>query len=179
MSSKLKIQKDLINITCECGYKNIKQLSNYLSSFNSKNTSTTHPFTEILNDIAKGYQHLSTYFTSLKNKQTNKYIETINRVESSYQQSTQRNNNILSLMRILINNYDGSTEMKVDLTSNLINIFICKESNSADGVVNYFKNYSIIQKKKINIADVKNVKTIKDRDYPLSLFRLKDKRIAA
>ena len=82
-------------------------------------------------------------------------------------------------MRILINNYDGSTEMKVDLTSNLINIFICKESNNADGVVNYFKNYSIIQKKKINIADVKNVKTIKDRDYPLSLFRLKDKRIAA
>ena len=82
-------------------------------------------------------------------------------------------------MRIVINNYDGSTEMKVDLTSNLINIFICKESNSADGVVNYFKNYSIIQKKKINIADVKNVKTIKDRDYPLSLFRLKDKRIAA
>ena len=82
-------------------------------------------------------------------------------------------------MRILINNYDGSTEMKVDLTSNLINIFICKESNSADGVVNYFKSYSIIQKKKINIADVKNVKTIKDRDYPLSLFRLKDKRIAA
>ena len=81
-------------------------------------------------------------------------------------------------MLILINNYDGSTEMKVDLTSNLINIFICKESNSADGVVNYFKSYSIIQKKKINIADVKNVKTIKDRDYPLSLFRLKDKRIA-
>ena len=83
-------------------------------------------------------------------------------------------------MRILINNYDGSTEMKVDLTSNLINLFICKESNSADGVVNYFKNYSIIQKKKISVADVKNVKTtIKDRDYPLSLFRLKDKRIAA
>ena len=81
-------------------------------------------------------------------------------------------------MRILINNYDGSTEMKVDLTSNLINIFICKESNNADGVVNYFKSYSIIQKKQINIADVKNVKTIKDRDYPLSLFRLKDKRIA-
>ena len=82
-------------------------------------------------------------------------------------------------MQILITNYDGSMEMKVDLSSNVINISECKERNSVEGVINYFKNYSIIQKKKINIADIKSVKTITDKDYPISLLRLKDKRIAA
>ena len=175
---KLKIQKDLINITCKCGYKNTQKISTYLSTITSKKTSTNNPLIEMLNDINKGYQHLLSYFTFLKNNKISQLTETINRIESSYEESIQRNNNILFLMQILITNYDGSNEMKVDLSSNVINISECKERNSVDGVINYFKNYSIIQKKKINIADIKSVKTITEINNPISLLRLKDKKIA-
>ena len=58
-----------------------------------------------INEINNGYEHLLTYFRTLKNEHISQLIQTINKIETSYEESYQRNNNMLSFIKILINNY--------------------------------------------------------------------------
>ena len=49
-------------------------------------------------------------------------IRTINTIESSYEESYNRNMSMLSFIKKLIDNYDGSVEMKNNILDNEINI---------------------------------------------------------
>ena len=62
---------------------------------------------------------------------------------------------MLSFMQILIDNYDGSTEMKNYILDTQINIYECKDSSNSNEVIKYYKNYNIIEK--INIEEVKKI----------------------
>ena len=57
--------------------------------------------------------------------------------------------NMLSFLQILIDNYDGSAEMKNNIMNNKINIYKCKENVNADELIKFYKEYNIIEK---NIA---------------------------
>ena len=72
-------------------------------------------------------------------------IKQINDLESSYEQSIKENTDVLSLIQKLIDNYNGSKMMErnIILNSN-IQIYKCKNDNSLDNVINYYKTYSII-----------------------------------
>ena len=54
----------------------------------------------------------SSDFNTYKNELINNYLKQINELESSYEESYKRNMNMLSYIKILINNYDESVEMR-------------------------------------------------------------------
>ena len=104
----------------------------------------------------------------------------INSIESSYEDSYNRNKNMLSFLQILIDNYDGSVEMKNSILAHKINISKCKENANVDDLIKYYNEYNIIEKKKINIEEVKCIKTITDHiNIVYFLLPLKGKRIAS
>ena len=51
---------------------------------------------------------------------------------------------MLSFIQILINNYDGSKEMKKNILINDINIYQCKYSKNIDEVIKYYNEYTIL-----------------------------------
>ena len=74
----------------------------------------------ILLKLNKGYQHLNTYFQSLKAEHINQLLTIINDIKSSYEESYNRNTNVLSFIKILIDNYDQSNEMRNAILSSHI-----------------------------------------------------------
>ena len=68
----------------------------------------------------KGCRHLNTYFQSLKAEHINQLLTIINDIESSYEESYNRNTNVLSFIKILIDNYDQSNEMRNAILSSHI-----------------------------------------------------------
>ena len=131
-----------------------------------------------LKKLIKDIEHLLTYFNTLKNEQITQLIERINTVEASYEDCYQRNNNMLSLLQILMDNYDGSIEMKNNILNNKINIYKCKDNMQIDDsydLVQYYNDYIIVNKK-----EIEEVKLITDhRSNVHSLLLLKYKRIAS
>ena len=62
--------------------------------------------------IEKGYKFLNSDFNTYKDELINNYLKQINELESAYEESYNRNMNMLSFIQILINNYDESIEMR-------------------------------------------------------------------
>ena len=62
---------------------------------------------------------------------------------------------MLSYIQILIDNYDGTTEMKNYILDTHINIYECKDSTNSNEVIKYYKEYNIIEK--INFEEVKTI----------------------
>ena len=87
-------------------------------------------------------------FNTYKNELINEYIKQINELESAYEESYNRNMNMLSFIQILINNYDESIEMKNSILSNNINYLqyneiselLCKNFEQS-GLELYLKEY--------------------------------------
>ena len=179
--SNIVLDKDNVNINCQCGYcytMNIKEFIKKCSYNKPNNTANNNTFSDIITDINKGYKHLSTYFKTLKNKHINHLLRSINQIESSYEESFNRNTNILSYIQILIDNYDGSIEMKNNIMNNKIKIYKCRIKEDFDIVLKYYNDYTIIEN--INIEKIKCIKTItKHLKSVPSLLLLKDKRVAS
>ena len=177
--TNIVLDKDNAHINCQCGYCTIMNVNNIMNDINQINEYKSKTFSCIINDIKKGNDHLLTYFKTLKNHYINQLKNTINEVESSYEDSINRNKNLLSFLQILIDNYDGSIKMKNNILDNEINIYKCNDNANVDDVIKYYKEYTIIEKK-LNIEEVKCSKTIIDHTNIVnSLLFLKDKRVAS
>ena len=150
---------DNVHIKCYCSIMNVKHLISRLNHNKSTTVTDDKSFNDIITDRNKGYEHLSTYFKSLKNVHISQLIKVINKVESSYEGSYKRNMNMLAFIKILIDNYDGSVEMKNNILENKINIYQCPENSNVNDLINYFGEYNISNKKTTN-EEVKCVKTI-------------------
>ena len=132
----------------------------------------------IINDINKGYEHLLTYFNTVKSYNINLLLSLINSIESSYEESYNRNMSMLSSLQILLDNYDGTIEKKNNILDHKINIYKCEENADIEELIRYYNEYNIIEK--INIEKVKCIKTITGHTSNVnSLLLLKDKRIAS
>ena len=181
------IDKDNVQTSCHCGYYtwNVNEIIEFRKELNlfkqNTNFNKSKTFSDIINDINKGYEHLATYFMTIKNEKINHLLSTINSIESSYEESYKRNMNMLSYLEILIDNYDGSIKTENNIMKNKINISKCKENPNIDDIIKYYNEYYIVEnKKKINIEEIKCIKTITDHtDCVYSLLLLKDKRIAS
>ena len=86
-------------MNCKCGFS---------SSMNIKNIpiGDNHIFKEIKIDLEKGYKFLNSDFNTYKDELINNYLKQINELESAYEESYNRNMNMLSYIQTLINNYD-------------------------------------------------------------------------
>ena len=177
--------KGNVHINCQYGYSySMKNNANH-NQFNHNKPNNipndNKPFSDIITDINKAYKHLLTYFKTVKDENINELFSLINKIESSYEKSYKRNKKMLSFLQILIDNYDGSIEMKNTIMSNKINIYQCGKILNLYDLIEYFNEYNIIEKKKrTNAKDFKCIKTITEHTSSVfSLLLLKDKRIAS
>ena len=131
-----------------------------------------------INEINKEYEHLLTYFTTLKDNHINNLLGIINSIKKSYEDSYKRNMNMWSFLQKLIDNYDGSVEGKKTKENSTINIYQCKKNANDDDVIKYYNEYKIFEKKRIE--EVQYIKIITGHKNTVnSLLPLKDKRIAS
>ena len=126
------LDKKVIKMKCECGFS---------SSMNFKNIPIGHNnnplFKDIKLDLEKGKKFLNSDFNTYKNELINNYLKQINELESAYEESYNRNMNMLSFIQILINNYDESIEMKNSILSNNIKIAECLDNKHIDELIKY------------------------------------------
>ena len=113
------------------------------NTVNNENKANNIELNEIGYDLQKGNEHLNSYFKSLKNKHISHLIETINEIESAYDQSYHRNVNILQFIELLIDNYEESKDI---ILNNKINVYQCDNPNNISNVIRYYNQYYINQK---------------------------------
>ena len=113
---KYSLDKQFINMYCECGFSSLMNIKNIPIGDNNN-----HIFKEIKIDLEKGKKFLNSDFNTYKNELINEYIKQINRIESAYEESYKNNMNILIFIQTLIDNYDESVEMKnsIDINNNI------------------------------------------------------------
>ena len=122
--TQINIDKNNIDFQCQCSYNLKKKCKDYFKSFKKeRNNQITQSLQDIINDVNQGKEHLRSYFTTLKNEHINQLISTINAIESSYEDSYNRNMNMLAFIDTLIDNYDESDEMKKVINNNKVNIY--------------------------------------------------------
>ena len=121
----------------------------------------------------------SSDFNTYKDELINEYLKQINELESAYEESYNRNMNMLSFIQILINNYDESVEMRNCILNNCIKIAECLDNKNINELIKYYNGYNI-RIESVKIEDIKSIKTITDHtDDVYSLLRLKDGKVAS
>ena len=143
----ISLDSDIIHINCKCSYHfelNIKDFINYSKKEELHRNIQDDALKAITDKVTRGTEDLLTYFTILKNEHINQLLRLINKLESSYEDSLNRNKNMLSFIQILIDNYDGSTEMKDNILNYYIKIYEYKERNDINVLSSSFTRTSAI-----------------------------------
>ena len=104
---KYALYKQFIKMNCKCGFSSSMKINTIPIGDNNN-----HIFKEIKIDLEKGYKFLNSDFNTYKDELINEYLKQINELKSAYEESYNRNMNMLSFIQILINNYDESVEMR-------------------------------------------------------------------
>ena len=175
---RLSIVKNEVRIICKCGYTSLMNLSDYLSSLPS-HPPTKPPSTEfsiVKNRIIDAQQHLSTYFKSLKDGIINKLLQKIAQINSAYETSITTNTNILSLITLLIENYNGSSIMRNNIINNSsFHIYNCDDELSFTSIIKFFNEYNIISSREFTIDKLTCERTINEHSASVnSLLLLND-----
>ena len=110
---KYSLDKQFIKMNCKCGFSSSMKINTIPIGDNNNPL-----FKDITIKLEKGNQFLNSDFNTYKNELINEYIKQINELESSYEESYNRNINMLSYIQILINNYDESVEMRNCILNN-------------------------------------------------------------
>ena len=129
---KYALDKQFIEMNCKCGFSSSMKINTIPIGDNNN-----HIFKEIKIDLEKGYKFLNSDFNTYKDELINEYLKQINELESAYEESYNRNMNMLSFIQILINNYDESIEMKNSILSNNIKIAECLDNKHIDELIKY------------------------------------------
>lgn len=180
--TKIQLFNNFCFINCYCGYsisKNVKEFLN--NNTNSQKNKIPDIFADIVNNITEANEHLDNYFTSLKEKQISQLRHKIDIIQTSYEESYTKNKNILTFLKILIDNYDDSNELKNTILNNSnIQIYTCDNTKNIKDIIRYYKEYSILEISNSMLDDLKCEKTINDHTLIVnSLIRLRDNRIAS
>lgn len=175
---RLSIVKNEVHIICKCGYSSLMHLSDYLSSLPSHPPAKlpTPEFEVVKDRIIDAQHHLSTYFKSLKDTIINELLHQIDQINSAYETSITNNTNILSLITLLIDNYNGSSIMRNNIINNSsFHIYNCEDELSFTSIIKFFNEYNIISPREINIDKLTCERTIAEHsDSVNSLLLLKD-----
>ena len=127
---KYALDKKVIKMKCECGFSSSMKINTIPIGDNNNPL-----FKEIKLDLEKGKKFLNTDFITYKDELINNYLKQINELESSYEESDNRNMNMLSYIQTLINNYDESVEMRNCILNNCIKIEQCKDNKNINELI--------------------------------------------
>ena len=120
---QLEIEFNDIIIRCQCGYENIMPIKDYLSIIRKIPSNNNILWNNESIDycklsVNKAKTYLDTYFTLKKNNIINDLLLLISKIESAYENSYNRNNNVLSVLTILIDNYNNDDVMYSNIINN-------------------------------------------------------------
>lgn len=188
-----------ITIKCNCRYEKTINIKEYVNEYGDLRREND-PFFAKKIEIKKGYEHINSYFKSIKDYHTTKLLSQIKEIESSYENSYNKNKSILTLLELLIQNYDGSEVMKHNILNTKLTIYNCNYSNNLNEVIKYFNEFTIKEDRKgylnndirkestfmlksskeKSIYDIKAFRIIKDTTKSInSLILLRDRKIAS
>ena len=164
---------------CKCELFLCKQCNiNLHQSHESITLFDVKPITLLTNKINEGYNHINLYCNQLKNNRINYYISQINQLEYSYQSFKQKNYSILAQLKLVINHNRYQNDYLV-FNSNEINLSKCINDNDKDEIIQYYKNYKILEES-IDINHIKKIKTISQHNNSVnSLLLLRDGRLVS
>ena len=97
----ISLDSDIIHINCKCSYHfelNIKDFINYSKKEELHRNIQDDALKAITDKVTRGTEDLLTYFTILKNEHINQLLRLINKLESSYEDSLNRNKNMLAFI---------------------------------------------------------------------------------
>ena len=149
---KIYLKDGIINTNCQCGYYSNMSIKEFIKIYKrdkSHNIINNDTFKDITTRITEANEHLLNYCKVIKDEHMRRLIDLMNRVESTYEESYNRNKDMLTFLEILIDNYDGSIEMKNNILNYTLNIYHCKDRKNIDEVIKYYKEYNIIEKKRL------------------------------
>ena len=160
---------DLLRDYCCCSYQCI----------------TNTKLAEITIDINRNFFNFIHHLKYIKQNLMTQLIKQLNDLESSYEKCITENTAIFCLLQILIDNYNYSEEMETNIVLNSnIQDFHCKNNDSVEDVINYFKTYSIIEATYKDpsfdlVKDITITKTFPRESIVSSVIVLQDKRVPA
>ena len=129
---KYALYKQFIKINCECGFSSLRKINTIPTGHNNNPL-----FKELKSDLEKGKKFLNSDFNTYKDDLINNYLKQINELESAYEESYNRNMNMLLYIQTLINNYDESVEMRKCILDNCIKIEQCKDNKNINELIKY------------------------------------------
>lgn len=81
---------------------------------------------------------MENYFSNIRNIHIETLLKQLNDIDSTYEDSYNRNINILYFLKVLFDNYDGSNIMKQNMNNNSnITIYTCQNQTN----INYYREY--------------------------------------
>ena len=145
---------------------------------------TNTKLAEITIDINSNFFNFIGRLKDIKQNLMTQLIKQLNDLESSYEKCITENTAIFCLLQILIDNYNDSKEMETNIVLNSnIQYCYCKNNDSVEDVINYFKTYSIIEATYKDpsfdpVKDITITKTFPRESIISSVIVLQDKRVA-
>ena len=145
------------------------------------------PTIPLTNKLSEKFVFINSYCNQLKINKINNHIFKINQLEHSYQWFKTINNDILTIMLIIVNNYYNN-HYNYYLKKNIKNIlsFInnnwnkCHDYTNDDIIIKYYNNYNLLKGDFVDITNINTIKTIDDhKDEVYSLLLLSDGRLAS
>ena len=141
------LEQDTIQINCQCGNNSSMSIIDFLNEYKSQN--------HMINEIKIAYDHLLTYFTTLRNETINQLINLISKIESSYELSFYRNKSQLFSFLQAVMNKDPSND-----TNNTVFLYQCKKHCTFNDLIKYYTDYTIIQKKRYEDMKSKDIRPV-------------------
>ena len=173
----IKILTNVVHVKCKCGYDSVIGIKDYLKEVENiecKNTIEL-PEKDIKEKLEEASDHIKEYFTMLRDTTIEMLNEQIEQVKNECINATNRNTDILNLIKKLVSNYDGNEIMHENIIQNtnfdLAQDLDCKKT------MEYFSSYSLLTGENFNLSEFKHSTTI-----PLTIgdrfLMLKDGRLA-
>ena len=173
----ITIRFNTVLITCKCGINKTMTIREYLKKVEDIqcNSDINIPAIKtIQKEITKAFNHLNSYFLECKKENIELLRKKIEKVEKAYEDSYNRNCDMLNLLSTIICNYDGKSTTMYDniIKNSTITISQCEDKSKS---IEYFNNYSIIKNEPVKGKEIKQIKVIDG--FADHCFYMKDGRL--
>ena len=129
----------------------------YLCNFCNKEKHMGHQIISLINilptvtlnkKIRKAEKHINNYCLNIKNQKVKELSNQILDLEESYKDFKETNQDILTLLDIIIKNYENdysNVDYKINVGNIInVNLYHCKSSYRVDNILKYFNNYKLL-----------------------------------
>lgn len=177
----LDIQYSDVYIECPCGYQKPMSLKRYLSQVKDyyKKSNVRENFDEVRERLELAEDNLETYFKPMTEEFIEKLRAKIRRAENGFKKSYELNKNIIDLIKVLLDNYNGSQVMLNNINENSDFRTMREYFDNDESTIQHIEEYYILFSKKRKDYSIQFEMCISDHNDSINkMIQLKDERIA-